>query len=90
MIRSFLIQGCLYILCLYDIYLYLPDLLGLFNFKVYLPTSDYLTYFDAAMLLLGGAIIGTALVKIGNKRMGWVMILMNIIFTPLFIWKAIS
>ena len=83
------IQILLYALCLYDFYLYLPDLLGLIKINVDLPTSDYLLYFDAAMLLFGGIIIGTILIKTKRKNLGWLMITLNVILTPLFIWKVL-
>ncbi|MBD1392413.1 hypothetical protein [Mucilaginibacter glaciei] len=89
MIRTRTIQAIVYTLCLYDLYLYLPDLLDLVEINVDLPTSDYLLYFDAAMLLFGGGIIGTVLLKIGSKKLGWLMIVLNVILTPLFIWKAL-
>ena len=82
----------LYILCLYDIYLYLPDLFDLFKLDIESPTTDYLLYFDAAMLLIGGIVIGILLMKTGgkfNKALGVVMILLNVVLTPLFILKAL-
>ena len=86
------IQAILYLLCLYDIYLYLPDALDLFKLNVDLPTIDALVYFDAAMLAFGGIVTGILLIKTGgkfNKYLGAVMIVANIILTPLFIWRAI-
>jgi hypothetical protein len=82
----------LYILCLYDIYLYLPDLFDLFKLDIEPPTTDYLLYFDAAMLLIGGIVIGIMLMRIGgkfNKYLGGLMILLNVVLTPLFILKAL-
>lgn len=82
----------LYTLCFYDIYLYLPDIFDLFKLDIEPPTTDYLLYFDAAMLLVGGIVIGIMLRRTGgkfNKGLGVVMILMNVVLTPLFIFKAL-
>jgi hypothetical protein len=82
----------LYLLCLYDIYLYLPDIFDLFKLDIEPPTTDYLLYFDAAMLLIGGIVIGIMLMKTGgkfNKYLGVLMILLNVVLTPLFILKAL-
>jgi len=82
----------LYMLCLYDIYLYLPDIFDLFKLDIEPPTTDYLLYFDAAMLLIGGIVTGIMLIKAGgkfNKALGIVMILMNVIFTPWFILRGL-
>jgi len=84
------IRYILYFLCLYDIYLYLPDILDLFGSDIQPPTTDYLLYFDAAMLLFGGILIGILLIRAGgkfNKTLGIIIILMNIIFTPCFILR---
>jgi hypothetical protein len=82
----------LYLLCLYDIYLYLPDIFDLFKLDIEPPTTDYLLYFDAAMLLIGGIVIGIMLMRTGgkfNKYLGGLMILLNVVLTPLFILKAL-
>jgi Ca2+/Na+ antiporter len=82
----------LYILCLYDIYLYLPDLFDLFKLDIEPPTTDYLLYFDAAMLLIGGIVIGIMLMKTDgkfNRYLGVLMILLNVVLTSLFILKAL-
>jgi hypothetical protein len=82
----------LYVLCLYDVYLYLPDVFDLFKLDIEPPTTDYLLYFDAAMLLVGGIVIGIMLMKAGgkfNKALGVVMILMNVVFTPWFILRGL-
>ncbi|OOQ60164.1 hypothetical protein [Mucilaginibacter pedocola] len=82
----------LYILCLYDIYLYLPDVLGMFNIRFYPPDPDVLTYFDAAMMLVGGLIIGLLLRRQEgrfNKVLGLAMILLNVVLTPWFLYKAL-
>lgn len=82
----------LYILCLYDIYLYLPDVLGLFHIDFYPPDPDVLTYFDAAMMLFGGIALGVFLQKTGgkfNKALSILMILLNMVLTPLFLYKAL-
>ncbi|WP_454801009.1 hypothetical protein [Mucilaginibacter phyllosphaerae] len=82
----------LYVLFLYDIYLYLPDIFDLFKLEIEPPTTDYLLYFDAAMLLIGGIVTGIMLIKAGgkfNKALGIVMILMNVIFTPWFILRGL-
>ena len=87
-----IVRYILYILCLYDIYLYLPDLFDLFKLDIEPPTTDYLLYFDAAMLLVGGIVIGTVLIRAGgkfNKVLGVVMILMNVVFTPWFILRGL-
>lgn len=81
----------LYLLCLYDMYLYLPDVLGLFKIDFYPPDPDVLTYFDAAMMLFGGIALGVFLQKAGgrfNKVLSILMILLNVVFTPLFLFKA--
>ncbi|MES2267230.1 MAG: hypothetical protein V4520_10740 [Bacteroidota bacterium] len=86
------IRYILYTLCLYDLYLYLPDLFDLFKLDIQPPTTDYLLYFDAAMLLVGGIVIGIMLIRAGgkfNKALGIIMILMNIIFTPWFILRGL-
>ena len=85
-------KSILYILCLYDIYLYLPDIFDLFKMDIEPPTTDYLLYFDAAMLLLGGIVTGIMLMKTEgkfNKYLGILMILLNVVLTPLFILKAL-
>ncbi|MFD0792592.1 hypothetical protein ACFQZX_03125 [Mucilaginibacter litoreus] len=82
----------LYLLAVYDIYLYLPDIFDWLKVDIEPPTSDYLLYFDAAMLLVGGIFIGWLLTKqtgTFNKMFGIVLIILNIILTPLFIWKAL-
>lgn len=82
----------LYLLCLYDIYLYLPDIFDLFKLDIEPPTTDYLLYFDAAMLLIGGIVTGIMLIRTGgkfNRGLGLVMILMNVVLTPVFIFKAL-
>ncbi|TFF40933.1 hypothetical protein [Mucilaginibacter psychrotolerans] len=82
----------LYILCLYDVYLYLPDMLGLFRVDFYPPDPDVLTYFDAAMMLFGGIVLGVFLQKAGgrfNKALCIVMILLNVVLTPWFLYKAL-
>ena len=48
----------LYTLCLYNIYLYLPDALDIFKIDFYPPDPDVLTYFDAVFFLFGDAILG--------------------------------
>jgi hypothetical protein len=81
-----------YFLCLYDIYLYLPDIFDLFKLNIEPPTTDYLLYFDAAMLLVGGITIGVMLIKAGgkfNKAFGVLMIVLNVVLTPLFIFRAL-
>jgi hypothetical protein len=90
--RRPLLKAILYILCLYDIYLYLPDVLGLFKINFYPPDPDILTYFDAAMLLIGGLTTGIMLIKLGgrfNKCLGIFMIVLNVVFTPLFLYRAL-
>jgi hypothetical protein len=85
-------KNILYILCLYDLYLYLPDIFDTFKLDIQPPTTDYLLYFDAAMLLAGGIVIGTLLMKTGskfNKALGITMILMNLVLTPWFIFRAL-
>lgn len=92
LMKKLVIRIILYILCLYDIYLYLPDLFDLFKLDIEPPTIDYLLYFDAAMLLVGGIVIGIMLMRTGgkfNKALGMVMILLNVVLTPLFIFKAL-
>lgn len=87
-----IVRYILYILCLYDLYLYLPDLFDLFKLDIEPPTTDYLLYFDAAMLLIGGIVIGIMLMRAGgkfNKVLGVVMILMNVILTPWFILRGL-
>ena len=87
-----IVRYILYILCLYDICLYLPDLFDLFKLDIEPPTTDYLLYFDAAMLLVGGIAIGIMLIRAGgkfNKALGVVMILMNLVFTPWFILRGL-
>ena len=87
-----IVRNILYVLCLYDIYLYLPDLFDLFKLDMEPPTTDYLLYFDAAMLLIGGILIGIMLIKAGgkfNKVLGVAMMLMNLIFTPWFILRGL-
>lgn len=83
------IRLILYILCAYDLYLYLPDLLDLVKINADLPTWDGILYFDGAMLLVGGIVLGILLIKSGNKSLGWLMILLNLVLTPLFIFKAL-
>ena len=85
-------QPILYILCLYIIYLYLPDALDIFGIQFYAPEVAGTTYFDAVLLLFGGALIGWLLIKLGgrfNKSLGWLMIVMNVVLVPLFIFRAI-
>jgi hypothetical protein len=87
-----LTQSILYLLCLYDIYLYLPDALDLFKIDFYPPEMPHFAYADAAMLLTGGIIMGIALIKLGGKfntALGWFMIILNVVCTPLFIYRAI-
>ncbi|MEO7214060.1 hypothetical protein [Mucilaginibacter sp.] len=82
----------LYILSLYDIYLYLPDTLGLLNIDFYPPDPDILTYIDAAMMLIGGVVLGIILLRMGGKFNGFLgvlMILMNVVLTPWFLFKAL-
>jgi len=82
----------LYLLCLYDVYLYLPDIFDLFKSDIEPPTTDYLLYFDAAMLLIGGIVIGTMLMRAGgkfNRCLGVLMIVLNVVLTPWFIFRAI-
>jgi hypothetical protein len=83
----------LYALCLYDIYLYLPDTLDFIGIDFYAPEVPYFAWVDAAMLLAGGVLIGVALLKLGgkfNKILGVVMIVLNLICTPLFILRALN
>jgi hypothetical protein len=90
--KKLLIQAPLYILCLYNIYLYLPDALDLFGIDIYPPEIDSLMYFDAAMLLFGGGILGWILIKSGskfNKCLGWTMVAPNVLLVPVFIFRAI-
>ena len=78
-------KSILYILCLYDIYLYLPDIFDLFKLDIEPPTTDYLLYFDAAMLLLGGIVIGIMLMITGgkfNRYLGVLLIVLNVVLTP--------
>ncbi|MCO5934243.1 hypothetical protein NAF17_01720 [Mucilaginibacter sp. RB4R14] len=85
-----IVRYILYTLCLYHLYLYLPDLFDLFKLDIQPPTTDYLMYFDAAMLLIGGIVIGVVLIRIGgkfNKVLGVTMILMNVVLTPWFILR---
>ncbi|AMR31904.1 hypothetical protein A0256_10955 [Mucilaginibacter sp. PAMC 26640] len=81
----------LYVLCLYDIYLYLPDVLSVFKIDFYPRDFDLTLYFDAAMLLIGGIVIGIVLLKTGgrfDRYLGVLMILMNVVLTPWFLFKA--
>ena len=90
--RKRITPGIIYILCLYDIYLYLPDTLGLFNIDFYPPDPDVLTYFDAAMMLFGGIVLGVFLLKAGgrlNKYLGILMLILNVVLTPWFLFKAL-
>ena len=90
--RKRITPGTIYILCLYDIYLYLPDTLGLFNIDFYPPDPDVLTYFDAAMMLFGGIVLGVFLLKAGgrlNKYLGILMLILNVVLTPWFLFKAL-
>lgn len=90
--KKVVVPYILYTLCLYDLYLYLPDLFDVFKLDIQPPTSDYLLYFDAAMLLVGGIVIGIMLIRLGDKidkAVGIGMILMNIIFTPWFILRGL-
>ena len=85
-------KSILYILCLYDIYLYLPDIFDLFKLDIEPPTTDYLLYFDAAMLLLGGIVIGIMLMRTGgkfNRYLGVLMIGLNVVLTPWFIFRGL-
>ena len=82
----------IYFFCLYDIYLYLPDVLGLIHIDFYPPDPDVLTYFDATMMLIGGIVTGIILLKLGgrfNKYLGAVMIVLNVLLTPFFIFNAL-
>ncbi|TSD65956.1 hypothetical protein FFF34_000730 [Inquilinus sp. KBS0705] len=77
-----LTQAIIYLLCLYDVYLYLPDAFDVFKLNVNLPTLDALIYFDALLLVVGGIIIGIALLKQGgsfNKYLGMAMIVANVV-----------
>lgn len=90
--RKPILRAMLYLLCLYDVYLYLPDTLALFKIDFYPPDPDALTYIDAAMMLFGGIVIGILLLRMGgkaNKVLGIVMILLNVVLTPWFLFKAI-
>lgn len=90
--KANIVRCILYTLCLYNIYLYLPDLFDLFKLDIEPPTTDYLLYFDAAMLLVGGIVTGIMLIRTGgkfNRGLGLVMILMNVVLTPWFIMKAL-
>ncbi|MFD0763983.1 hypothetical protein ACFQZI_03920 [Mucilaginibacter lutimaris] len=87
-----IVRYIFYFLCLYDLYLYLPDIFDLFGSDIQPPTIDYLLYFDAAMLLFGGIVIGIILIRTEgrfNKVLGIIMILMNMIFTPWFILRGL-
>ncbi|MGY4539251.1 hypothetical protein ACVW0P_003685 [Mucilaginibacter sp. UYNi724] len=86
------IRYILYALSLYDIYLYLPDIFDIFKSDIQPPTTDYLLYFDAAMLLFGGIVIGTMLIRAGgklNRVLGIAMILNNVVLTPWFILRGL-
>ncbi len=90
--RKPVVKLIIYALCLYDIYLYMPDVLGLFNIDFYPPDPDVLTYFDAAMMLLGGIVLGIALLKAGgklNRYLGVLMLILNVVLTPWFLYKAL-
>lgn len=92
MSKAFYKQVVLYLLCLYNIYLYLPDTLDLFHIDFYPSDFDVLLYFDAAMMLIGGVVLGRMLIKQGggfNKYVGVLMIVMNVVLMPVFIWRAI-
>lgn len=87
-----LTRALLYILCLYNLYLYLPDALDIFDIDFYPPDPDVLTYFDSALFLFGGAILGWLLIKSSgkfNRRLGWIMVGINVVLVPVFIWRAI-
>ncbi|WP_147321946.1 hypothetical protein [Mucilaginibacter conchicola] len=79
----------LYILCLYDIYLYLDDIFALLKVDIVPPTAGGLMYFDAAMLLFGGLVLGYLLRRLGDKKLGLIMIILNVVLTPWFIWRAL-
>jgi len=82
----------LYNLCLYNIYLFLPDALDIFKIDFYPPDPDVLTYFDAVLFMFGGAILGWLLIKSGkkfDKRLGWLMVAINVVLVPVFIYRAI-
>jgi hypothetical protein len=90
--RKPVVKLIIYILCLYDIYLYLPDVLGLFKIDFYPPDPDVLTYFDAAMMLFGGIVLGIILLKSSgrfNRYLGGLMLILNVVLTPLFLYKAL-
>ncbi|PAW93548.1 hypothetical protein CKK33_08595 [Mucilaginibacter sp. MD40] len=82
-------KAILYILCLYNIYLYLDDIFALLNINIIPPTLDSLMYFDAAMVLFGGLVLGYLLRRRGDKKLGWAMMGLNLILTPWFIWRAL-
>jgi hypothetical protein len=79
-------------LCVYDMYLYLPDIFDVLKINIEPPTTDYLLYFDATMLLLGGVVTGVLLLTQSgkfNKTLGVIMITLNLTLTPLFIYRAL-
>ncbi|OJW14991.1 hypothetical protein [Mucilaginibacter sp. 44-25] len=82
-------KASLYILCLYNIYLYLDDIFALLKIDIVPPTLDSLMYFDAAMVLFGGLLLGYLLRRQGDRKLGWAMTGLNLILTPLFIWRAL-
>ncbi|MBL4675444.1 MAG: hypothetical protein JKY70_04455 [Mucilaginibacter sp.] len=82
-------KAILYILCLYNIYLYLDDILAILKIDFVPPTLDSLMYFDATMILVGGLVTGYLLLRQGDKKLGLAMIVLNMILTPWFIWRAL-
>ncbi|QXV67176.1 hypothetical protein INP83_08850 [Mucilaginibacter sp. 21P] len=82
-------KSILYILCLYNIYLYLDDIFAILKIDIEPPTLDSLMYFDAAVVLFGGLVFGYLLRRQGDKKLGWVMTILNLVLTPWFIWRAL-
>ena len=67
-------------------------MLDLFHVDFFAPDPGVLIYFDAAMLLVGGIVLGLLLRRQPGKFNNYLsvfMILSNVILTPLFIWRAL-
>ncbi len=82
-----------YLLVLYTFYVYTVCTVESFDESIHLPFMDQLYYFDVSLLFMGGLVSGAVLIKIDgriNIIMGIIMIIINVLWVPLLLARAIN
>jgi hypothetical protein len=91
--NSFFITKAIYLLCLYDLYVYLAITSEQYNWRIKFFPIPYIFYFDLLVFCIGGIAIGFFLIRKGgrlNLMIGMFFIILNLLLTPLLIASEIN